>query len=164
MRTLVAVATLVCLGLPASGFAQAGKAPAGAAAHGAHDAAALKDMILALEKKRVAAMVNKDIPTLSSILADDLTYTHSGGRTDSKAAFVALIAGPDNRYLGVDYSNTEVITNGNAVIVRGIAQIRLGAGPRGPATSYPVIFTDVYMQRNGAWQMVAWHATRPEQK
>jgi len=106
-------------------------------------------------------MVNKDMATLDSILAEDLTYTHSGGRTDTKAAFMALIGGPDNRYLGVDYTSTEVIPTGNAVIVRGVAQIRLGEGPRGPATSYPVLFLDVYALRNGVWQMVAWQATRP---
>ena len=44
---------------------------------------------------------------------------------------------------------------------RGVAQIRLGEGPRGPATSYPVLFLDVYALRNGVWQMVAWQATRP---
>jgi hypothetical protein len=48
--------------------------------------------ILAIERERVAAMVNRDLATLDKILADDLTYTHSGGRTDTKASFVALIA------------------------------------------------------------------------
>jgi hypothetical protein len=106
-------------------------------------------------------MVNKDMATLDSILAEDLTYTHSGGRTDTKAAFMALIGGPDNRYLGVDYTSTEVIPTGNAVIVRGVAQIRLGEGPRGPATSYPVLFLDIYALRK--WRLadggVAGHSS-----
>jgi hypothetical protein len=59
-------------------------------------------------------------------------------------------------YLGVDYSNTQVITSGaNAVIVRGIAQIRLENTP-----AYPVIFVDMWVLRDGAWKMVAWQATR----
>jgi ketosteroid isomerase-like protein len=115
----------------------------------------LEKKILDLEKQRIAAMVKKDIATLDALLADDMSYTHSGGTTDTKASFIKLIK-ERGRYLGVDYSNTQVITSGaNAVIVRGIAQIRLENTP-----AYPVIFVDVWALRDGAWKMVAWQATR----
>ena len=115
----------------------------------------LEKKILDLEKQRIAAMVKKDIATLDALLADDMSYTHSGGTTDTKASFIKLIK-ERGRYLGVDYSNTQVITSGaNAVIVRGIAQIRLENTP-----AYPVIFVDMWVLRDGAWKMVAWQATR----
>jgi Domain of unknown function (DUF4440) len=117
--------------------------------------AGLEKKILDLEKQRIAAMVKKDIATLDVLLADDMSYTHSGGTTDTKASFIKLIK-ERGRYLGVDYSNTEVITSGaNAVVVRGIAQIRLENTP-----SYPVIFVDVWVLRDAAWKMIAWQATR----
>jgi ketosteroid isomerase-like protein len=118
-------------------------------------AAGLEKKILDLEKQRIAAMVKKDIAALDALLADDMSYTHSGGTTDTKASFIKLIK-ERGRYLGVDYSNTQVIASGaNAVIVRGIAQIRLESTP-----AYPVIFVDVWVLRDGAWKMVAWQATR----
>jgi ketosteroid isomerase-like protein len=117
--------------------------------------AGLEKKILDLEKQRITAMVKKDIATLDTLLADDMSYTHSGGTTDTKASFMKLIK-ERGRYLGVDYSNTQIITSGaNAVIVRGIAQIRLENTP-----AYPVIFVDVWVLRDGAWKMVAWQATR----
>jgi ketosteroid isomerase-like protein len=117
--------------------------------------AGLEKKILELEKQRIAAMVKKDIATLDALLADDMSYTHSGGTTDTKASFIKLIK-ERGRYLGVDYSNTQVVTSGaTAVIVRGIAQIRLENTP-----AYPVIFVDVWVSRDGAWKMVAWQATR----
>jgi ketosteroid isomerase-like protein len=117
--------------------------------------AGLEKKILDLEKQRIAAMVKKDIATLDALLADDMSYTHSGGTTDTKASFIQLIKAR-GRYLGVDYSNTQVIASGaNAVIVRGIAQIRLENTP-----AYPVIFVDMWVLRDGAWKMVAWQATR----
>jgi hypothetical protein len=121
---------------------------------------ALQREILNLELKRVAAMVDRDLALLESILADDLTYTHSGGRTDTKASFIKLIADPTHSYLGVDYSQEEVVPcSPDAALVRGRAQIRLlRAG--GEKVSYPVLFLDVYAQRDGRWQMVAWQATR----
>ena len=117
--------------------------------------AGLEKKILDLEKQRIAAMVKKDVATLDALLADDMSYTHSGGTTDTKASFIKLIK-ERGRYLGIDYSNTQVITSGaNAVIVRGIAQIRLENTP-----AYPVIFVDVWVLRDRAWKMVAWQATR----
>jgi hypothetical protein len=120
----------------------------------------LQDEILDIERQRVAAMVNRDLAALDRMLAEDLTYTHSGGRTDTKASFLALIADTQSGYLGVDYSGEEVRACGaEGAIVRGIAQIRLiRAG--GEQVSYPVLFLDVYARRDGRWQMVAWQATR----
>ena len=121
----------------------------------------LKQEILDIEAKRVAAMVERDISALSRILADDLTYTHSGGRIDDKASFIALIEDTQSSYLGVDfYPGTEVIPCGDgAVLVRGKAQIRLER-ITGEKPSYPVWFVDVFSKRDGRWQLVAWQATR----
>ncbi len=116
----------------------------------------LEQEILALEKKRIAAMVSKDIETLDALLWDDLSYIHSGGSTDTKATHLALIR-DRGRYLGVDFSDTtQVIPLGsNAAVVRGVAQIRLEG-----RAGYPVLFLDVWAVRDGSWKMVAWQATR----
>jgi hypothetical protein len=120
----------------------------------------LQQEILSLERKRVAAMVDRDLATLDSILADDLSYTHSGGRTDTKASFIKLIADPTHGYLGVDYSEEEVRPCGrDGALVRGRAQIRL-VREGGEKISYPVLFLDVFAHRDNRWQLVAWQATR----
>ena len=122
--------------------------------------ASLQQDILDVELRRIAAMVERDLATLESVLADDLLYTHSSGRSDSKESFLKLIADPSSTYLGVDYSNEEVRPCGNeARVVRGRAQIRL-LRATGENLSYPVLFQDVYALRDGRWQMVAWQATR----
>ena len=118
----------------------------------------LEKKILDLEKKRIAAMVSKDIAPLGALLADDLSYTHSGGTIDTKASFLTLIK-ERGRYLGVDYSNTQVIPSGaNTVVVRGRAEIRLENTP-----SYPVLFLDVWMLRRRRVEngRVAGHAHSP---
>ncbi len=157
MKTLLAAAVLLSLVPVVHASAQtssAGKREASAAPHAVN--ADLEKKILALEAQRVAAMVKRDVVALATFLADDLTYTHSGGTTDTKASFLTLIK-DRGRYLGIDYSNTQVIPlSANTVVVRGMAQIRLDGTP-----SYPVIFVDVWALREGAWKMVAWQATRP---
>jgi hypothetical protein len=152
MRRLLAVAALLFLGLSTHTFAQTTKGTAGRAISAD---VSLEQKILALEAKRIAAMVKKDIATLDALLGDDLSYTHSGGTTDTKASFITLIK-ERGRYLGVDYSGTQVVPlSGNTVVVRGRALIRLEDTP-----SYTVLFLDVWALRDGAWKMVAWQATR----
>jgi ketosteroid isomerase-like protein len=118
--------------------------------------------ILALEAKRIAAMTQQDLVTLEALLADDLTYTHSRGETDTKASFLQLIRNPGDhgRYLGVELSNTDVVPLGDAVVVRGRARITLERPSGQPPLSYPVLFLDVWERRGGHWRLVAWQATR----
>jgi hypothetical protein len=113
------------------------------------------NLILDLEAVRVDAMVKRDIKKLDELLADDLSYTHSGGYADTKASFIAFIRDKGN-YLAVDFVQRQVIPWGDsAAVVRGIAQISLeGKAP------YQVFFVDVWARRNSKWQMVAWQATR----
>ena len=116
----------------------------------------IEQAILSLEAKRIAAMVRRDITTLAPLLADDLSYSHSSGRTDTKASFLELVR--SGHYLDVDFPEREVVSSGDAAIVRGRAQMRVSHD--GADLSYPILFLDVYARRNGAWQLVAWQATR----
>jgi hypothetical protein len=120
---------------------------------------ALREEALMLERKRADAMVQGDIATLAGLLADDLSYTHSDGRTDTKESFLGLVAAPALRYLGIDYSNQEVIDCGEAVVIRGMARMNLLRDPGG-RQDYRVLFLDVWARRDGRWQTVAWQATR----
>lgn len=124
--------------------------------------ASLEQEILALERVRIGAMTRQDMVTLGSLLADDLTYSHSRGTTDTKASFMELVRNPGDhgRYLGVDFAHAQAVALGDAVLVRGEAQITLeGTGGR-PDRSYPVLFLDVWERRQGSWRLVAWQATR----
>ena len=122
----------------------------------------LAQEILVLESRRIAAMVGQDMTTLDTMLADDLSYTHSNGTTDTKASFMELVRNPGDhgRYLGVDYRQEAAVALGDAAIVRGIAQITLEGTGGKPDRSYPVLFLDVWERRGGAWRLVAWQATR----
>ncbi len=53
-------------------------------------------MVIDLDKKRMTAMAQKDIATLNSLLSDDLIYTHSTARLDTKQSLIG------NMEFGVD--------------------------------------------------------------
>ena len=45
-------------------------------------------MIIDLDKKRMTAMAQKDIATLNELISDDLIYTHSSARLDTKKSLI----------------------------------------------------------------------------
>jgi uncharacterized protein DUF4440 len=119
----------------------------------------VRDEVVAMQRRRADAMVRQDLAELGRLLADELSYTHSDGRQDTKKSLLGLISGANHRYLGVEYSNQQAISCGDAVIVRGTARMHMLKDPGG-RQDYDVIFLDVWTRRDGQWQTVAWQATR----
>ena len=115
-------------------------------------------MIIDLDKKRMSAMADKDYATLNEVLADDLIYTHSSARLDTKASLVGNMQSGSTVYTSVVPSDVTAQDLGDAVVLTGSCRIGVNAGGR--PNSFGVRFTDVYANRNGSWQMVTWQSTR----
>ena len=112
------------------------------------------DEIIALENRRIEAMTSGDVEALGEILADDLIYTHTTARLDTKASFIEAIASGTTNYKSVERKNVEVRDLGDTAVVTGHARFHVGNN------KFEARFTDVYAKRNNAWQMVAWQSTR----
>ena len=115
-------------------------------------------MIIDLDRKRMTAMAEKDIRTLNEIIADDLVYTHSSARLDTKQSLIGNMELGSTVYTSVVPSNVKAQDLGDTVVLTGECKISVNSGGR--ANSFGVRFTDVYARRNGQWQMVAWQSTR----
>ena len=115
-------------------------------------------MIIDLDRKRMTAMAEKDIATLNAVLADDLIYTHSSARLDTKQSLVGNMQSGSTVYNSVEPSDVKAQDLGSAVVLTGIARIRVTSN--GQPNAFAVRFTDVYANRGGKWQMVCWQSTR----
>jgi ketosteroid isomerase-like protein len=116
------------------------------------------ETIIALDKKRMDAMAQKDIATLNELIADDLVYTHSTARLDTKQSLIANMESGSTVYTSVVPSDVKAQDLGDSVVLTGSCRISVNAGGR--PNSFGVRFTDVYARRGGRWQMVAWQSTR----
>ncbi len=114
--------------------------------------------IIALDKKRMDAMCQQDVPTLHVLLADDLVYTHSSARLDTKQSLIGTMASGTTVYTAIEPSDVKAQDLGNAVVLTGSARIHVMSN--GNPSSFGVRFTDVYVNKGGQWQMVAWQSTR----
>ena len=114
--------------------------------------------IIELDKKRMTAMAEKDVATLNEIISDDLVYTHSSARLDTKQSLIGNMESGSTVYTSVVPSDVKAQDLGDTVVLTGSCQISVNAGGR--PNSFGVRFTDVYAKRGGKWQMVTWQSTR----
>src|SRR5919109_153499 len=114
--------------------------------------------IIDLDKKRMHAMAQKDIATLNALLSDDLVYTHSSARLDTKQSLIGAMESGRTVYTAVVPSDVKAQEYGDAVILTGSARISVNSG--GNAMNFGVRFTDVWVSKGGKWQMTAWQSTR----
>src|SRR5262245_28315646 len=115
-------------------------------------------MIIDLDRKRMEAMAKKDVATLNALLADDLVYCHSSARLDTKLSLIGAMESGATVYTAVEPSDVKAQDLGDAVVLTGVAQIKVTSN--GTPNAFGVRFTDVYANKGGRWQMVTWQSTR----
>src|SRR6201981_4090368 len=109
-------------------------------------------MVIDLDKKRMTAMAQKDIATLNSLLSDDLIYTHSTARLDTKQSLIGNMESGSTVYTAVEPSDVKAQDLGDAVVLTG--SCRISVVSQGRPNSFSVRFTDDYANKGGQWQMV----------
>jgi ketosteroid isomerase-like protein len=114
--------------------------------------------IIELDRKRMQAMADKDIKTLNELISDDLVYTHSSARLDTKQSLIANMESGATVYTSVVPSDVKAQDLGDTVVLTGACRISVMSN--GKPNSFGVRFTDVYANKGGKWQMVAWQSTR----
>ena len=115
-------------------------------------------MIIDLDRKRMEAMAKKDVATLNAVLADDLVYTHSSARLDTKQSLIGAMESGATVYTAVVPSDVKAQDLGDVVVLTGVARINVTSN--GTPNAFGVRFTDVYANKGGRWQMVTWQSTR----
>ena len=116
------------------------------------------NLIIALDKARMDAMGSKDVDKLNEILGEDLIYTHSSARLDSKESLIGAMQSGSTVYESVVPSDVQAQDLGDTVVLTGVADITIKS--TGAPNAFTVRFTDVYAKRSNGWQMVAWQSTK----
>lgn len=114
--------------------------------------------VIDLDRQRMTAMAQKDIAKLNELIADDLVYTHSSARLDTKQSLIGNMESGSTVYTAVEPSDVKAQDLGDAVVLTGACRISVMS--QGRPNSFSVRFTDVYANKGGQWQMVTWQSTR----
>ena len=116
------------------------------------------DAVLALEAERARAMTAGDLAALERIFAADAAYTHSTGVTETRAEFIGQIRSGARQYGALALRDLKAQPAGTAIVVTGKMDGSVVA--EGKTIPLALIYTAVYVEREGRWQLFAYESTR----
>ena len=117
------------------------------------------DGVKAAEKSWASATLAGDEATLKQLLAADLTYTHSNGDTDTRAAFIDNLKTGARKYHKLAHESMEVRLYGNAAVLAAVAQVETSQ-KGGKPNPVRLRFLHVWVWQQGRWQLVAHQSLR----
>jgi ABC-type Fe3+/spermidine/putrescine transport system ATPase subunit len=124
--------------------------------------AAAKVEIEASERQRFAAQVSKNFDFLGKVFADDLIYTHSGGKIDSKETYINSIKEGKSAYDKIEVEEMRIrpYNDQKAAVVNGTVMIT-----QPPVDGKPVMlhirYAVVYVKTKAkGWQLVMWQSLK----
>jgi len=128
----------------------------------AHLVAAQEDdsaKVRALETKWTDSYKQRKIDILASLLAEDFVITVEDGTTYSKSGYITHTADASVQVKVAELSDLKVHLHGNASVVTG-AYHEKGIS-NGKPYEYHDRLTDVWLRKEGNWQVIASHYSVP---
>jgi ketosteroid isomerase-like protein len=104
------------------------------------------------------ATLGKDGPALDKLLHSGLTYSHSNGRTQSKADVLDSVTAGKSSVTGIDFADLTVRVYGTTALVKGIVDVQ--SSKAGVDSTAHLDILHVWIQNPQGWQMVARQATQ----
>ncbi|BEP67866.1 MULTISPECIES: nuclear transport factor 2 family protein [unclassified Variovorax] len=142
---LAAAATAVFAGCAASGGSSSG-------------AAAEPAVAAAAERLRVA-MVDPTPAALRALVADDLSYGHSGGKVDTQASFIADLLDRKSDFVTIAITDQTIkVVDGNTAIVRHT--LTADTNDSGKPGKVALKILGVWQKQGGEWKLLARQAVR----
>jgi ketosteroid isomerase-like protein len=115
--------------------------------------------VLVLESKWNDAYRQRDIAMLNALLSDDFIITVEDGTTYSKSGYIARLGGTGEHVELSEMSNLKVRVHGNVAVVTG--EYHEKGTSKGKPYEYHDRLTDVWVNSDGRWQVVASHYSVP---
>ena len=118
-----------------------------------------EDQIRQLEKDRFAAMIKVDEAAMNRLIGDDVAYVHSTAMLQNKKEFIEMLKAGTVHYISLVPSDPDVKVRiiGNVAVVNGLAAVHVV--DTGLDKTMQIRYTDVHVNRNGAWQLISWQST-----
>lgn len=111
----------------------------------------------AVEKLR-KAMIDPDKATLEAIASDDLSYGHSTGNLENKAAFVEALVSGASDFKTIDLTEQAVTIVDNTAMVRH--KLSAETNNKGVAGQAKLAVLLVWVKQKGDWKLLARQAVK----
>ena len=115
-------------------------------------------MLIELEERLARAWVERDRTFIEGVLAPDWSVTDGSGAVLTRQQVLdETFASTDRRIDAMTIDEVQVRMFGDTAVVTG--RTRASGSYRGATSSVTLRFTDVFVLRQGRWQIVASHGS-----
>ena len=123
----------------------------------ASSASAEQAVAVAAEKLRVA-MIDPTPAALTALVADDLSYGHSGGRVDTKDSFIGDLVAGKSDFVTIAITDQTIKVVGHTALVRHT--LTADTNDSGKPGKVQIKILGVWQQQGGSWKLLARQAVR----
>ena len=116
-----------------------------------------RDVTAAVEMLK-QAMVDGDKVQLEYIAAPELSYGHSSGKVEDKAAFVDALTSGKSDFVAIDLTEQTIRVIGNTAIVRHILTAK--TNDNGTPGNAHIRILLVWQKQQGKWKLIARQAVK----
>jgi hypothetical protein len=121
-------------------------------------ASAAPEVAAAAERLRIA-MIDPTASALGALVADDLSYGHSGGKVDTKTSFIADLLDGKSDFVTIAITDQTVkVVDGNTAIVRHT--LTADTNDSGKPGKVALKILGVWQKQGGSWKLLARQAVR----
>jgi hypothetical protein len=116
--------------------------------------------LLQAEAARQAALLNDDLDALEARLHEELVFTHTTGRVDSKSSWMTSRRANVLRYVRLDPSDVKVLVCRDGGVLTCLMDMAMQRVATGELIELNVRLTQAWVLSNGIWKLAAYQATR----
>ena len=106
------------------------------------------------------ALIDPDKDKLDALVLDELTYGHSSGVIQDKAAFEGALLNKSSDFVTIDLSQQTIKVVGNTAWVRHILSATTNDGGKPGSTRLSVLL--VWVKQKGQWRLLARQAVKAQ--
>lgn len=111
----------------------------------------------AVEKLRIA-MVHGVKEKLEAVVAEKLSYGHSGGHVEGKAEFVEKIVSGKSDFVSIDLTEQTISISGKIAVVRHILSAKTNDNGKPGDVHLRILL--VFQKEGGKWKLLARQAVK----
>ena len=130
----------------------------GAASAPAASSASSEQLVAAAAEKLRVAMIDPTPAALTALVADDLSYGHSGGRVDTKDSFIGDLVAGKSDFVTIAISDQTIKVVGHTAMVRHT--LTADTNDSGKPGKVQIKILGVWQQQGGQWKLLARQAVR----
>ena len=115
-----------------------------------------RDEIVALEKRRCAALTAGDVETLGALMADDLVHVHGNGAVDDKAGY---LKGVETKYIfhRVERGELNIRVYSDVAVVVGPVDQTVSVRGVDKLNQIKAIATQTWVRSPAGWKQSTCH-------